>query len=88
MSTTKTLSRKDSEQALRSSFNDSDSTLSVNGFLVGVVGRKVEVAVTTTTVPDDTEVFTFSENGNQLYELTLIYTDGSRGQLISAERTA
>jgi hypothetical protein len=86
--TTKTLSERDYQQTLRLSFNDVDSSLTTNGFLIGKVGRKVEVAIATTTVLDDTAIYTFSENGTVLYQYTIIYTNGGRTQMISAERTA
>jgi len=86
--TQKPLSHLDYEQTLQSSYNDLNATLSVDGFLTGKVGRKVELSVSTTSVLNDTEVYNFSENGTALYELTIIYTDGTRAQMISAERTA
>jgi hypothetical protein len=86
--TKKPLSHLDYEQTLQSSYNDENATLSVDGFLTGKVGRKVEVSISTTTVLDDTEVYNFSENGLALYEITIIYTDATRAQMISAERTA
>lgn len=86
--TSKIMSGRDAEQTLRSSYNNVNATLGVDGFIVGKVGRKVVVAITTTTIASDTEVYTFSESGTQLYVITLVYTDGTRNQLISAERTA
>jgi hypothetical protein len=84
--TKKPLSHLDYEQTLQSSYNDENATLSVDGFLTGKVGRKVELAISTTTVVDDTETYSFSENGIALYSLRIIYTDGTRALLISAER--
>lgn len=86
--TQKPLSHLDYEQTLQSSYNDVNATLSVDGFLTGKVGRKVELAISTTTIVDDTETYSFSENGTALYTLRIIYTDGTRAQLISAERIA
>lgn len=89
MSTTeKKMSPKDQEQVIRQVQNDVNGTLGVDGFLVGLVGRKVVISTTTTTVTGDTSLFTFSENGNTLYVLKLIYSDGTQTQLLSAERTA
>jgi hypothetical protein len=84
--TQKPLSHLDYEQTLQSSYNDVNATLSVDGFLTGKIGRKVELAISTTTVVDDTETYSFSESGTPLYALKIIYTDGTRSQLISAER--
>lgn len=86
--TTKGLSDFDGTQTLRSAFNDVDSTLTTNGFLVGLVGRKVVVTISTTTVSNDTQSFAFSENGTALYTLKLIFVDSTYAQLVSAERTA
>jgi len=84
--TQKPLSHLDYEQTLQSSYNDENATLSVDGFLTGKVGRKVELAVSTTAVLDDTETYTFSENGTPLYQIQIIYTDGTRSLMVSAER--
>ncbi len=82
--TTKLFSERDSAQTLRASFNDADSSLSINGFLVGKVGRRVDV-----TYPNSsTEVYAFSENGTALYTYTIVYTDSTKESLSSAERTA
>jgi hypothetical protein len=84
--TQKPLSHLDYEQTMQSSYNDVNATLSVDGFLTGKIGRKVELAISTTTIVDDTETYSFSENGTALYSLRIIYTDGTRAQMISAER--
>jgi hypothetical protein len=88
MATSKLMSQKDFEQALRQDHNDINGTLGVDGFLVGLVGRQVSVAISTTTVTGDTTTFTFSENfgSTPLYALQLIYTDGSQTQLLTATR--
>lgn len=86
--TTKVRSEYDANQITQKIFNPEGGTLAVDGFLVGKVGRRVDLVLTTTTLSNDTEVFTFSEEGTTLFELTLIYTDGTRAQLLSAERTA
>jgi hypothetical protein len=84
--TQKPLSHLDYEQTMQSSYNDVNATLSVDGFLTGKIGRKVELAISTTTIANDTEVYSFSESGTALYALKIIYTDGTRAQMISAER--
>lgn len=86
--TSKPKSQQDANQTLQYAYNDVDATLSVNGFLVGKVGHKIVQSITTTTLPNDTEVFQFSDSGTPLYTLTIIYTDGSRATFLSAERTA
>jgi len=84
--TQKPLSHLDYEQTMQSSYNDVNATLSVDGFLTGKIGRKVELAISTTTIANDTETYSFSESGTALYSLRIIYTDGTRAQMISAER--
>lgn len=86
--TTKHFSDRDGDQTLQASFNDVNSTLSVDGYLTGKVGRKVALSISTTTVSNDTETYTFSESGITLYIIKIIYTDGNRSTLLSAERTA
>jgi hypothetical protein len=81
--TTKQGTRLDADQAIQGAYNDVNSTLGVDGFLTGKVGRKVEL---TLNGAGDTETYTFSENGTVLYALEIIYTDSSREQLVSAER--
>lgn len=80
--TSKDLTDRDYQQTLKHSYNDVDGTLSVNGFLVGLVGRKV----TRTLTDSITEDFEFSENGTVLYTLRLVYTDSTLSTLVSAER--
>lgn len=84
----KEIPKQDMEQAVRYSFNNNEKTLSVNGFLAGKVGHKITVAISTTSVTNDTETFTFMDNAliTSVYEV--IYTDGTREQLLSVERTA
>lgn len=81
--TTKSMSSQDSAQTLQGSYNDVDASLSINGYLIAKVGRKVELEIDA-----ETEVYTFSESGVTLYELTLVYTNSDRTDLVSAERTA
>lgn len=71
------------DTAIRHAYNDVDKTISTNGFLVGKIGARVDAATA-----GDTTVFTFSDNGVFLYEITVVYTDASQTTLLSAERTA
>lgn len=82
--TGKNLSNRDGFQTLQAAFNEEDFSFTTSGFLQGKLGRKVEVTNPSAAV----EVYTFSENGTTLYELTLTYTDGTKATLLSAERTA
>lgn len=82
--TDKLMSDRDFQQTLKLSFNDVDASLTTNGFLIAKVGRKVEIDVSGGSVA----IYTFKENGVTLYQYTMTYTDATRIQLISAERTA
>jgi hypothetical protein len=82
--TDKIMSDRDFQQTLKLSFNDTDASLTTNGFLIAKVGRKVEIDVSGGNVA----IYTFKENGVTLYQYTLTYADVSRAQLVSAERTA
>lgn len=84
--TSKPVSGLDEAQTLRGAYNEVNDTLSVDGYLTGMIGRKVSLAISTTSISNDTETYTFSENGITLYVIKVIYTDGSRGTMISAER--
>lgn len=84
--TTKPQSNLDAPETAQKAFNDTDASFNVNGFLVGVVGRRVDLAISTTTIANDTETYSFSENGNSLYALKIVYTDGSRSQMLFAVR--
>jgi hypothetical protein len=86
--TEKPFSQRDPGQTLQGSYNDVDDTLTVNGFLVSVVGRRVDVTVSTVNVPNDTQNFAFSENGIALYTIQVTFTDSTYSQLLFAERIA
>lgn len=84
--TGKALSERDANQTLQHAYNSVDASLTVNGFLVGKVGHKVTLTLSTTTLTDDTETYAFLDGATALYSLKLIYTTGSREVLLSAER--
>lgn len=86
--TAKPLSSQDPGETQQYSFNDVDATHTVNGFLVGVVGRRVTLTISTTNVANDTENYAFSENGVALYTFQIVYTDGTRALMSTATRTA
>jgi hypothetical protein len=86
--TTKRSTRKDGMQVLQMSYNDVDASLTTNGFLVGKVGHKVTLEIQTTTSAGDSELYTFFDGDQLLYQIKLIYTDSDKLQLVSAERVA
>jgi len=85
----KRMSQQDADQNIRQSYNPANGTLGIDGFLTGLLGRKITFTTTTTTVIGDTLVIDFYENfgANLLYEFTLIFTDGTQTVLLSATRT-
>lgn len=83
----------DYQQTLRRSYNLETASMSVDGFLAGKIGRKVVQTIVTTTFPNDTLVFDFQEKDATgayitLYQLTIIFIDSGRSEMLSAERTA
>ena len=86
----KLMTQRDSDQATRTSYNDVNATLGIDGFLTGLVGRQIQQTISTTTVAGDTTTFSFYENfgANHLYTFVLIYTDSSQQTMLTATRTA
>ncbi len=82
----KPVSNLDANQTLQGAYNAVDATLSTNGFLVGKIGNKVTMAISTTTIANDTETYAFADGAIALYSIKVIYTDGTRDVLVSAER--
>lgn len=83
---TKRPSEQDGNQTLQGAYNDVDFSITVNGYLVGKVGRKIDMVIGTDTIPNDMETYTFSEDGVTLFVYEIIYTDGTRDVFKSAER--
>lgn len=84
--TTKQIGKIDGDQALRKAYNVEDSTLSVNGFIVGKIGHKVIRTVITTNVTNDTEVYTFMDNSVVLYVIEIVYATSDLETMLSVER--
>lgn len=82
----KPFSERDANQVLQSAYNDVDATISTNGFLVGKVGNQITLVISTTTIANDTETYSFFDGIIALYQIKIIYTDGSRQTMISATR--
>jgi len=84
--TTKNFSERDANQTLQHSYNDIDGSLTTAGFLTGKVGRRVTPTISTTSIANDTITYTYSESGSTLYAIKSVYTDGTRTDLVFAER--
>lgn len=86
--TTKPMSEKDYQQTLRGAYNDVDKSLTVNGFVGAKIGHKITLAIQTTTVASDTELYTFFDGATQLMQIKIIYTTSTRDLMLSVERIA
>jgi hypothetical protein len=86
--TTKKMSDLSFENVLRQASNDQTGTIGVGGFITAKIGHRITLAIGTTNVANDTETYTYFDNSTQLLQLQLIYTDGTRGTLVSVERIA
>ena len=84
----KKASRLSNENVLRSAHVDETASLSINGYVSAKVGRRIELSLATTNVLNDTEVYTYLEDGVQIMVLEVVYTDAGRETLVSVERTA
>ena len=86
--TTKPPTKLDYEQAIQGSFNDMNSTLSVDGFIVGKVGHRI-VKTNPSSVAEDYSFYD-KVNGSDvlLYTIRVTYTDSTKQDLSSVERIA
>lgn len=86
--TTKPPTKLDYEQALQGSYNDMNSTLSVDGFIVGKVGHKI-VRSEPSSVEEDYQFYD-KVNGSDvlLYTIRITYTSALKQNLLSVERIA
>ena len=82
--TDKSITVNDASQVLGYAFNKEDNSLTTGGFLVGAVGRKIEVTYPSATV----EVYTYKETTDVLYVIQVTYTTASKDVLLSVERTS
>jgi len=82
----KPMSEKDFQHVLRSSFNDTDKSLATGSFITNKVGRKIVQTITTTSITNDTLIFDYQEDGSSLYQVKVIYSDGTRETMLSVER--
>lgn len=82
----KVLSPRDSGQTLQASFNEEDNSLTVGGFITVKIGHKIEKAVSTTNVANDTEEYSYFDDEILVYKVRVIYADSTRSDFISTER--
>lgn len=84
--TQKPFSDLDVHQIFQSSYNDVNASISVDGFLTGEVGNQITLAISETTVANDTETYSFFNTAVQIYQIKIVYTDGTRTTMLSATR--
>lgn len=82
--TTKPPTKLDYEQAIQGSFNDMNSTLSVDGFIVGKIGHRIVRSEPSASAED----YSFYDNATLLYTIRITYTDALKQTLLSVERIA
>lgn len=82
---TKLMSDRDQSQTLRRAFNESGDTLGVDGFIVGAVGRKI---IKVNVSPSVETISFYQDQTTLMYTLTITYTDSTKADLVSVERTA
>jgi hypothetical protein len=80
--TNKKLSDRDAAQTNQLSFNDVNATMGVDGFIVGLKGRKI-----TRTDGGTFEEYSFYEGATLLYTIKITYTDITKSNLLEVERT-
>jgi hypothetical protein len=80
----------DANQTVQASFNDNTFSHLVDGFLSGVVGRRITITITETNVPGDTQTIVFSEQfgAYPLFTLQLVFTNATQATLMYAQRSA
>ena len=71
------------ENAIRQSFNVEDKSITVSGFLVGKVGHKIQVSYPAA----NTEKYEYFDEATLLYTILVTYTDGTKANVQTIERT-
>lgn len=85
----KLMTERDANQVQRIAYNSVNNTTGVDGFIVGAVNRRITRAVSTTTIANDTETYNFYQNTSELlYTIRIVYTDGTRTDMLETQRTA
>lgn len=80
----KPLSEYDASQVLQKAFSNEGTTLGVDGFVSGLIGRMITRNIINATTDD----FVYSENSTNLMTIRVIYTDGAHSDIVSVQRTA
>lgn len=87
MATNSRLTRLDGHQVLKAAYDDNTQTLlTADGFFFGDdnVGRRIEVAYPSAAV----ETYSYYQSATLLYVITVTYTDATKANLLTVERTA
>lgn len=92
----KQLSTQDANGVIRQASADDIMALMTTGFLQGKLNNRITITLATTTVPNDTEIVRYFDRDTNaatpsyvlITEVTVVYTDATRTQMLSAERTA
>lgn len=74
------------DNVLRYAYNVNGKTMGVDGFIVGKVGHKITREVVSTNQANDTERYTFLDDGVVLYILDIVYATADLETMLSVER--
>lgn len=76
-------SEYDQTQIIQKVYNPADGTLATGTFLSAELNNNVQVAYPTSS----SETYSFYENTDLMYVLTVVYTDSTKASLLSVTRT-
>lgn len=82
--TTKTMSERDFQQAIKLSFNDSDDSLTTSSFVSAKVGYKITRSIMSATVDN----YSYYDGTTLLYTLKVTYSNAAHDDVNEVERIA
>jgi hypothetical protein len=87
VASTKKMGSLTGDQVLSYSYNETGA-ICTEGWVTGMIGRKVAFSFGTTNVLNDTQLITYIELGVTLLTLANVYSDGTRSLLLYTERVS
>lgn len=85
--TTKKVSDYSDENVLRQVHVPEIGSISTTGFLQLKPGHRITPTIVTTTIANDTQRYIYSDSGAVVLVLDIVYTDGTRTQVLYYENT-
>jgi hypothetical protein len=80
----KPIAKIDSQQVLKEVYNDNEESLAVSSFIDSKIGARI----VKTNVNATTETYSFYDGAVLLKTIQIVYTDSTKADLASVERTA